>query len=301
MTVRATMPELTRYTFGSMSLGHSIERTAEDVAVARQAMEAGVWFHTSQEYSGGDCFRVLRHAFDEAPGQRPPLIVKVRCDDARVLRFDVEDVMRRLGVERVDLAQLCRARHDARPIVDDFLAGGPMHEVCCALRDEGKVGNFTFEVFTGFSQDATRALENELFDAYTFYYSLVNREGDNRFHRALEAKGAPVLALRTVGGGLVFPERAKRRAEKRPDDPDLQLRRRIEPIVEQHGGDWFDLNFRFILSTPNVVTTIGGTASSDHLKRYIEAAEGFEPLEASVVEEIRQVQADALADRNGSA
>ena len=81
---------LTSFTFGAMSLGNDPDKMAAHVGVARAAMESGVWFHASQEYAGGGAFMILRHAFMEAPAQVPKLILKIRCDNAAVLKFDVD-------------------------------------------------------------------------------------------------------------------------------------------------------------------------------------------------------------------
>ena len=43
----------TPYTFGSMSLGRNPADIRSDLAVARRALEAGVWFHSSPTYNMG--------------------------------------------------------------------------------------------------------------------------------------------------------------------------------------------------------------------------------------------------------
>lgn len=53
------------YTFGCMSLGSDLGRLDDHIRVARQAMEAGIWFHASPTYHRGFTYMVLRMAFDE--------------------------------------------------------------------------------------------------------------------------------------------------------------------------------------------------------------------------------------------
>ena len=60
------MDNFTPYTFGSMSLGRNLAYPEADLAVARRAMESGVWFHSSPTYNNGFTFMVLRMAFDAA-------------------------------------------------------------------------------------------------------------------------------------------------------------------------------------------------------------------------------------------
>jgi hypothetical protein len=47
-----------------MSLARNPAEITADLAVARHAMEAGVWFHSSPTCNNGFTFMVLRHAFE---------------------------------------------------------------------------------------------------------------------------------------------------------------------------------------------------------------------------------------------
>ncbi len=285
------LPEFSRYTFGTMSLGRIEDRLDDDVATARAAMDADVWFHTSQEYAGGRCFQVLRHAFDEDRAAVPPLIFKIRCNSARHLRFDVDDALRRLDVDRVDVAQLCKSNHEKREIVDDFLEEGPMYQACRELLEAGKVGHFVFEIFASFSGDALRAVEHGMFPGVIFYYNPVERQVSDALFDRLEQARTPILALRTMGGGVVDADRATRKQQKDPDASDVALRQALQPLYERSGApSWLDFSMRFLLSQPTVKTTIGGTSSRPHLREYLDAAERFEPLPADLVEQIKQVQ-----------
>jgi aryl-alcohol dehydrogenase-like predicted oxidoreductase len=271
-----------------MSLGWSPENTmANDVKVARTAMDAGVWFHTSQEYGGGGAFAVLRHAFDEDRARVPKIIFKIRCDNATILRFDVEDALRRLGLERVDVAQLCRGRHDHRKVVDDFLEHGPMWETCQALLAEGKVGTYVMEVFASFSPDALKAVENDLFPGYIFYYSPLEREMSNALYDAVAEKRPPLLSLRTLCGGNLNPRRIAELSVD-TDHPDIARFAALVPIYEKSGcKSWPEFSFRFLFSIPNMRTTIAGTNKLPHLQELLDAARDIRPLEAGLVEEIK--------------
>ncbi len=287
MQIRSDLPEFTKYTFGSMSLGRKAENLTRDISVARAAMDAGVWFHTSQEYGAGGTFMVLRHAFDEARSQTPKCIFKIRCDSAEHIRFEVTDAIARLGIDRVDVAQLCKDNHEKREIVDDFLAEGPMWRTCCELKEKGLVGNFVMEVFAQFSADAIRAVENDMFDGYILYYNLLDRHANNELFDLLESKKAPLLALRTMSSTLIYPEPARRFSETK-GEPILERRDALEPILEQSScTSWPELAMRFILSHPKVQTTIGGTTSIEHLNIYIDQAGEFKPLEQETIDQIR--------------
>src|ERR1700689_5526200 len=100
------MIPLSSYPFGTMSLGRNPAEVAQDLVVARRALEAGVWFHSSPTYNNGFTFMVLRQAFDENRERVPRMVIKVRDATAALMRFEVEDSCRRLGLDSIDVAQL---------------------------------------------------------------------------------------------------------------------------------------------------------------------------------------------------
>ena len=69
------MNAFSSFTFGSMSLGRNPADITKDLAVARRAIEAGVWFHSSPTYNQGFTFMVLRQAFDEARSRVPRMVI----------------------------------------------------------------------------------------------------------------------------------------------------------------------------------------------------------------------------------
>jgi aryl-alcohol dehydrogenase-like predicted oxidoreductase len=286
------MSELTRlssFTFGCMSLGksHSLPDIQAHIGVARAAMDAGVWFHASQEYAGGGAFMVMRHAFDEDRARRPKLILKIRCDNAILLKFDVEDALRRLDVERVDLAQLCRAQHDGRPVVDDFLNRGEMWSVCQDLQKSGKVGQFVMEIFESFSSDAIRAVNAGLFPAYIFYFSPAERQTSTELFDLLQKKSEKILSLRTLGGGILDPGRIQAIREKAPHDRAIAKFEALQPIFERSGAaSWVEFSMSYLKSFPNLLTTIAGTSSLPHLRALLEVDRASKPMDAELASRI---------------
>ena len=287
MSIRDTLPSFSFYTFGTMSLGRKVADFDDDVSVARAAMETGVWFHTSQEYGHGGTFMTLRHAFDAARHQVPPLMCKIRCDRAETIRFDVHDALRRLGVERIDVAQLCRDAHDHRQIVDDLIAGGPMSAACHELKAQGLVGHFAFEMFPGFPEDARKAIEHDLFDAAILYYNPTQRNAPPAAYDAMQQRDTPILALRTLGKVSTSPAEAAARLEaKGRTEPATQLRE-LQTVFEQSGAEsWPAFCMRFARSVPTVRTTIGGTANIDHLHELVELAQHAKPLAPQIMQKI---------------
>src|SRR5438876_565662 len=105
MQIRGQLPEISRYTFGTMSLGSGQYDMAADVKVARGAVVTCVWFYTSADY--GDTFRVLRRAFDEERGCVPKIIAKMDAQVPARTRAVVEETLGGLGIEKIDIAQMC--------------------------------------------------------------------------------------------------------------------------------------------------------------------------------------------------
>lgn len=59
-----------------MSLGRNPSDIRQDLAVARRAMDARVWFHSSPTYNNGFAFMVLRQAFDEDRSRVPRMLME---------------------------------------------------------------------------------------------------------------------------------------------------------------------------------------------------------------------------------
>ncbi len=287
------MPEMSSYSFGTMSIGGDPYRIHDDIRLARIAMDAGVWFHTCRRYSSVDSFNVLGRAFREDPAHIPPCICKIRCHTADALRIDVEDTLSLLGLETVHVAQLSKRSGERKEIVDDFLSEGPMWQTCHELRERGLVRHFALELFTSCSPEGLTALQRDMFDAYAFYYSVVDREVTNSLFEALMEKGAPIISIRAVGGGKIFPEAVERLRREQPEHYYLGRLAGLEQIFERSGSrDWLDFAFRFFRSQPNILTSIGGTSNEKHLRAYLEAASRAEPLPDNLVQAVHGLQND---------
>jgi aryl-alcohol dehydrogenase-like predicted oxidoreductase len=289
-TIKIPVLPLTSFTFGCMSLGNNdgLDDIRAQIRVVRAAMDAGVSFHASREYAGGGAFTIMRHAFDEDRARVPKIILKIRCDNALLLKFDVEDALRRLNIDRVDVAQLCRAKHDRRPVVDDFLAKGEMWNVGQSLQREGKVGAFVLEIFESFSPDAIRAVQAGLFPAYIFYFSPGERQASNALFDLIEQRKTPILSLRTLCGGILDPKRIAQLRERNPDDRAIARFEVLRPIYEKSGAaNWVEFSMSFLKSFPHLLTTIAGTSREPHLNELLDADRTSRPMAAPLANEIK--------------
>lgn len=270
------------YTFGSMSLGRSEETLEQDIAVARRAMEAGVWFHSSPTYNRGFTYMVLRHAFDEARHQVPHLILKLRDGSPKLLRFEAEDACRRLGIDAIDVAQLVSMQRGPGCLTDQLLKGGPIADELSSLRQRGLVKQAVIFVDLGNSDAGVAALASPLVDGLTLYWNACQRDCSEAAWRRIQADRIPVLALRTLAGG--------------PRDTESASRRQQADALAQASGCADDVEFalRLACSIPAIKTTIGGTATLSHLDRYLSCAASAKPLPADVVAQWDALVRDGL-------
>lgn len=297
MPFATPVSDMSFYTFGTMSIGKDNDRIRADIALAREAMDAGVWFHTCRGYASVNNFNVLGRAFREDPDHVPPCMCKIRCYNADTIRIDVEDTRSLLAKDRVEVAQLSTRSGQRKEIVDDFLAEGPMWQACCEVRDAGHVGSFLLEVFVSCSEEGLRAVENDLFDGYGTYFSVLAREVSNPLWRAIRERGAPLVSICSIAGGKVMPAVAERLAAEEPDHYILPRRAGLVPIFERSGcADWLEFSLAFLRAHPNLISTVGGTASSEHLHEFLDTAARVRPLAADLVADIHALQADWMAE-----
>ncbi|MHB9134233.1 MAG: aldo-keto reductase family protein [Armatimonadota bacterium] len=267
------LPAMTRLTMGTG--GVTDPANPECVAVARMAMEAGVWFHVS-DYGGG-VYSTLRQAFSEDPAHIPHCIFKVDGTSVDGFRASVEDALRRTGIERIDIGQVC-----GNPVGEEL---APLAEALVEMKERGLIGCYIMDVIRPYSAKVMQAVQDDLFAGYIFYYNVVERQLSNEANALLEARHTPVLAMRTFGGRdggnyLLLPE----------TDPKW---RALEPLYQRSGcANRTEFCVRFPLSLPDTCTTIGSTGSRAHLQTFLDAGASFTPLAPEVVDGIKELIAE---------
>jgi len=275
------------FVYGTTRLGDEKIPFDERVRVARAAMEAGIWLHTSHTY--GNALTVLREAFDRDPSRRPKLIVKIGWNSAEELRDVLRQNLEQLGLEGLELGQLCLGGQ----LADEFTTGGNCYETFSRLKKEGKVRGFVLEVFPWTSGTALRALRagytEGIIDGYVFYLNPLQRFASNELWDLLLERNEPIVALRTVCGapvhqlrdvpGAAWKEYLQRRATE------------VAPIFEKSGvKSWTDFCVRFAFSFPQVRATVGSTSRVDNLHEFLTASRHIGPLPADVLAELGRLQ-----------
>jgi aryl-alcohol dehydrogenase-like predicted oxidoreductase len=273
------MIPLTPYTFGTMSLGQNPADFAQDLVVARRAMDAGIWFHSSPTYNQGFTYMVLRLAFDENRNRVPRMVIKVRDGSVPLMRFEVEDSCRRLGLDAIDVAQLVSM--DGRPgnLVDQLRGGGgPLADELASLRARGLIRHAVLFLTPGNSDAAVEAAGSGLIEGVILYWNACQRDCSDTAWAAIRDRGISALALRTLGGG--------------PSDKGSSAKSgELAGLIEAAGcRNATEFNLRLAASEPAIRTTIGGTASLAHLEDYLNAATDAAPLSAGILRRVETLQ-----------
>ncbi|EFG65326.1 aldo/keto reductase [Streptomyces sp. SPB074] len=252
-----------RVGYGAMQLERLREDRPAAVALLRRARELGVnHIDTAQFYGFGFVNEVIREAFGDSedvvvvskvgatPDPGGPLPLRLAQRPAE-LRASVEDNLRSLGRERLDVVNLRRAdsgpglRAEGEQVVplDDQLA------VMTALRDEGKIGAIGMSGVT--AGILRRALPAGIVCVQNAY-SLVGRD-DEDVLALCAAEGIAWVPYFPLGGA--FPGLPKVSGEAAA----LRIAEELGATVSQVGLAWLLLHYADTLLIP-------GTASAAHLE-----------------------------------
>ena len=286
---RGAIGGISRFVYGTTRLGDAALPLGDRLRMARAAMDAGVWFHTSHTY--GDALAVLRRAFDEDRARVPKLVYKIGWNDVGELRDQIRLQLDALGLDHMDMGQLCLGG----PLADELRTGGACYGEFRRLRDEGLVRSLVLEVFPWTSAGPLDALRHGLLDGgavdgFIFYLNPLQRFASNALWDALLARGTPILALRTVSGGDVHRLRDVPGAAWKP-----YLRARaaeVAPLYERSGcASWPEFCARWALGFPQVQATIGATSRPEHLQALVAAVESATaPLPAELRDRLLALQ-----------
>lgn len=288
MTIKSNLlTDLSPYIYGTTRLGDDKIPFDERVNVARAAMNANIWFHTSRAY--GNALEVLRAAFDQDRPRLPKLIAKIGWQDIDELRGVIHENIDPLGLESLDIGQLCLSG----PLGEDFATGGECYQLFSQFKQEGLVQRFVLEVFPWTSHIALRAIQGGyaegVLDGYIFYLNPLQRFPSNELWDVLVERDKPMIAMRTVAGGDIHKLRDTPGYAWRPY---LQQRAaEVAPIFERSGIDsWPEFCVRFAFGFPQVCATVGSTSQIGRLDEFLKAAENIQPLPADIQNEIIQLQ-----------
>jgi len=194
------------------------------------------------------------------------------------VRADVEQSLRRLGTDRLDLVQVHMSPSRAQLEADQTI------ETMQSLRDEGKV---RFLGMSGLLPNLPDHIEMDVFDAFQIPYSAIQREHEDLITSAA-ATGAGTLIRGGVARGAPAEDKNWSRGPIGLAEGEGHRRWQesgIEDLLD--GMPRMEFMLRFTLSHPDLSTTIVGTSSVDHLRANVAVAEQG-PLPAGLYEQAKQ-------------
>ncbi len=281
------LTDLSPFVYGTTRLGDDTIPFEERVRVARAAMDAGVWFHTSHTYN--TALSVLRAAFDQDRARTPKLIIKIGWSSIPELREVIYQNLEPLDVESIELGQLCLGGD----LAEEYANGGPCYAEFERIKAEGLVKRFVVEVFPWTSATPLKALRGGypqgIVDGHIFYLNPLQRFASNELWDELVARNEPIVAMRTVSGGNVHRLRDVPGAAWKEY---LQKRAvQVAPIFERSGiPSWTEFCVRFAHSFHQVRATVGSTSRPENLAEFLRAVSDIQPLPADIVAEISHLQ-----------
>lgn len=276
--------KLSRYIYGTTRLGDESIEFDDRVKIARAAMDAGIWFHTSHQY--GNALQVLRTAFDQDRANVPYLIFKIGWDSLAEIESQIRLQIEALDIPMMPVGQLCLGENLAK----EFVSGGPGIDGLNRLKDQGLVGSYVVEVFPWTSAAPTAAIQSgnadKLVDAFIFYLNPLQRFASNELWDLIRDQGKSIVAMRTVSGGNVH----RMRDGAAPD----YLRDRaaqVAPIFDRSGiPSWTEFCMRYVYGFPQVLATVGATSKQENLAEFLSAYKNAQPLPPEIHEEIVALQ-----------
>lgn len=284
--------KLSPYIFGTTRLGHADVPDERAREVARAALRAGVWFHTSRQYD--DALEILGQVYEEDRSQLPPTIYKIGGQDFAEVRQVIQQNLAPLQRDYMDIGQISPTRGIAEALLDGSARAGFEK-----LREEGLVREFVMEVFPWTSPTPLAALRKGHLDglvkAFIFYLNPLQRFTSNELWDELMERKLPIVAMRTVAGGNVHRLRDVPGAAWRPYL--VERARLVAPIYERSGiQDWSEFCVRFAHSIPGVLATVGSTSRTEGLTELLAHAQNPQPLPSDIVDEILALQRRWSAD-----
>jgi aryl-alcohol dehydrogenase-like predicted oxidoreductase len=253
----------------------------DSIAAIHRALELGVnWIDTAAVYGLGHSEEVVARALKSWSGPRPYIFTKcaLRWDangqvrkvlSADSIRREVEDSLRRLSIDVIDLYQIHWPPDPDSPALEEGWS------TLAALQREGKVrwiGVSNFNV-----QQLKRAQAIAPVTSLQPPYSLVHREIEDEILPYCLREGIGVIVYSPMASGLLTGAMTRERATTLPQDdwrkghPDftepnlsrnLALVERLREIAQQHNRSIGEVAIAWTLHHPAVTGAIVGARNA---------------------------------------
>lgn len=291
---------ITRVGFGAWAIGGAgwafgwgEQDDADSVAAIRHAVESGItWIDTAAAYGLGHSERVVARALRDLPeSDRPYVFTKgglrwdeqnrtarpARVGDPASLRHEVEQSLRRLEVERIDLYQMHWPADDTSvetywPVFAELVAQGKVRAVGLSNHDVTQL-------------QAAEGIAHV--DSLQPPFSLLHREAAGDVIPWAAAHETGVIVYSPMASGLLTGAFTAERAASlggddwrsgHPDftppglDRNLALVDELRPLATRHDVSVGALAVAWALTTPGVTGAIVGARSASQVDGWLPAA-----------------------------
>jgi len=285
--------DITRVGFGAWAAGGTSWGPQDDdasVAAIHRAVELGVnWVDTAPVYGWGHSEEIVARAVRELPeADRPYVFTKTeplrRDGDAHMsgaagaLRAGVENSLRRLGVERLDLLQFHWPADDEVPLEEYW-------STLLELRAEGKAAHVGLSNFDVDQLTAAEAIGHV--ETLQPPFSAIQRASGGDVIPWCAEHGTGVIVYSPMQAGLLTGTFSRARFEaltagdwRRGDedftvglDANLALADALGPVADKHGTSQGAVAIAWTLAWRGVTAAIVGARNSVQVDGWIDAAE----------------------------
>ena len=292
---------ITRVGFGAWAIGGpdwavgwGAQDDRDSIVAIRRAVERGInWIDTAAIYGLGHSEEVVRRALVEIPpAERPYVFTKCGLvwDEAdrkatprqagapASIRREVENSLRRLGVERIDLYQMHWPAEDGTPLEDYW-------QTLLDLKREGKVRAVGLSNHDAAQLDAAEAIGHV--DTLQPPFSAIRRDVAARELPWCAAHDTGVIVYSPMQAGLLSGRFTAERAAALPADDwrsrnalfqgealqrNLALADAFRPIAERHDTTVAAAVVAWTLAWPGVTGAIVGARSPEQVDGWLDAA-----------------------------
>jgi aryl-alcohol dehydrogenase-like predicted oxidoreductase len=291
--------DITTVGYGAWAIGGSgwqfawgAQDDEDSIAAIHRALELGVnWIDTAAVYGLGHSEEVVARALKSWAGPRPYLFTKcgLRWDargqvqkvlSAKSIRNEVEDSLRRLAVEVIDLYQIHWPPDPDSPLLEEGWS------TLADLKKQGKVrwiGVSNFNV-----QQLERAQKIAPVTSLQPRYSLIHREVEAEILPYCETHGIGVIVYSPMASGLLTGAMTRERIAELPNDDwrkghadfnepnlsrNLALVERLQQIAKRHGRSPAEVAIAWTLQNPAVTGAIVGARNAKQAEGVMRAGD----------------------------
>ena len=286
--------EITRLGVGAWAMGGNMwgpQDDADSDAAIRHAIDLGInWIDTAAAYGVGHSEEVIGQTLKALPADRRPFVFTKggvirdangqnprRLAEKKSLRNELENSLRRLQVEAIDLYQVHWPADDVP--LEDYWA------TMLELKSEGKVKHIGLSNHN--AEQLARAEAMGHVETLQPPFSMIKRETAEEILPWCAAHGTGVICYSPMQAGLLTGsftrERAATLAENdwrktSPEftgdrlDRNLALAASLKPVADKHGTSISTIALTWALAWPGLTATIVGARSPAQVDGWIDAA-----------------------------